>query len=323
MLRLDLGGGALRGDAGFRRPPLRRAPARDTFFLCARHARLAAPESCGARACSGCASTRTRRWSCSTASPRSSGSGCFPNLRLRNATDGVFPLAAGYRVRVAVLLHRSQAAGQLPLADRHAGQRRLRDVADAIRLPEAVVRRLDERWLVEPLAGGAPRSDAGRVALDDAPEVRARGSVPKARPHRRRGARRRRRRRPPGRRSAPAASPGGPAPSARPRAGRGPRSPRGRSELVAQLAPRRRRGAARRRSPRSTSAKNASTRLGAARHRAQHVEALHVARALPDRGQRALAEQAGHAGLLDVTVAAQALQRLDRVDRGRACRSST
>ena len=50
----------------------------------------------------------------------------FPNLRLINATDGVFPLDNGYRVRLAQLLSPTQAAGQLPLADRHCGSSRLR-----------------------------------------------------------------------------------------------------------------------------------------------------------------------------------------------------
>ena len=52
-----------------------------------------------------------------------------------------------------------------------------------------------------------------------------------------------------------------------------------------------------------------------ARERAQHVEADHVARALPDRGQRRLAVQARHPRVLDVAVAAEALHRLERVVR--------
>ena len=52
-----------------------------------------------------------------------------------------------------------------------------------------------------------------------------------------------------------------------------------------------------------------------AAQRAQHVERHDVARALPDRGQRHLAVQPRHAGLLDVAVAAEALERLERVAR--------
>ena len=50
----------------------------------------------------------------------------YPNLRLHNGTDGLEPLAAGYETAVALRLHRPQAAGQLPLAQRHRRERRLR-----------------------------------------------------------------------------------------------------------------------------------------------------------------------------------------------------
>ena len=50
-------------------------------------------------------------------------------------------------------------------------------------------------------------------------------------------------------------------------------------------------------------------------HRAQHVERGDVARALPDRVERGVAVEPRHARLLDVAVAAQALERLDRVLR--------
>ena len=51
-------------------------------------------------------------------------------------------------------------------------------------------------------------------------------------------------------------------------------------------------------------------------HRPQDVEALDVAAALPDRVQRALAEEARHPRLLDVAVAAEALEALAGVGRG-------
>ena len=57
-------------------------------------------------------------------------------------------------------------------------------------------------------------------------------------------------------------------------------------------------------------------RGGALHHRAEDVEALDVAAALPDRVERALAEEARHAGLLDVAVAAEALEALARVGGG-------
>ena len=50
---------------------------------------------------------------------------------------------------------------------------------------------------------------------------------------------------------------------------------------------------------------------------AQHVEGVDVARALPDRVERRLAEHQRQAGLLDVAVAAEALERLGH-HRGRA-----
>ena len=52
-----------------------------------------------------------------------------------------------------------------------------------------------------------------------------------------------------------------------------------------------------------------------ARQRAQDVERDHVARALPDAVQRRVAQQPRHRRLLDVAVAAQALQRLGGVRR--------
>ena len=66
----------------------------------------------------------------------------------------------------------------------------------------------------------------------------------------------------------------------------------------------------------STSSKKASSASGDCDQRAQDVERVDVARALPDRVQRRLAVEARHAGLLDVAVAAEALQRLARRGSG-------
>ena len=49
--------------------------------------------------------------------------------------------------------------------------------------------------------------------------------------------------------------------------------------------------------------------------RAQHVEADHVARALPDRGERRLAVEPRHARLLHIACAAETLERLERMVR--------
>ena len=82
----------------------------------------------------------------------------------------------------------------------------------------------------------------------------------------------------------------------------------GRAARASSSIARSRRGSAPRASP--TSVIQAFERLGLAGQRAQHVEGVDVAGALPDRVQRRLAEEQRHPGLLDVAVAAQALQRL-------------
>lgn len=71
----------------------------------------------------------------------------FPNLRLRNATDGVYPLAAGYQCASLC-----SCTGLKQPANYHwptdvPQNVDYRSLADAIRLVEALVRRLDERWL--------------------------------------------------------------------------------------------------------------------------------------------------------------------------------
>ena len=68
---------------------------------------------------------------------------------------------------------------------------------------------------------------------------------------------------------------------------------------------------------------NASTAAGSRPQRPQHVERVDVAGALPDRVQRRLAVEPRQPALLDVAVAAQALQRLADDARARACRPST
>ena len=164
----------------------------------------------------------------------------------------------------------------------------------------------------------AGSQDQGLVALDDAARSPCRPAACRRRgPSRRRGARRRRRRRRPGRRSGPGARPGGPAPSARRCGGRGTRSSRCRRGSRRAARRRRRRAWVRRRRPRSTSAKKASTEAGLltiARSTSRHWT-------LPEPSQieasGALAVEARHARLLDVAVAAEALEALDRV-RGRA-----
>jgi hypothetical protein len=71
----------------------------------------------------------------------------FPDLRLRNATDGSIPLAAGYEcASLASCTDLKQPANYHWPTDVTDNVDFAR-VADAVRLTEAVVRRLDERWL--------------------------------------------------------------------------------------------------------------------------------------------------------------------------------
>jgi Peptidase family M28 len=71
----------------------------------------------------------------------------FPNLRLRNATDGIFPLAAGYECASLC-----SCTGLKQPANYHwptdvPENVDYGTVADAVKLTESLVRRLDERWL--------------------------------------------------------------------------------------------------------------------------------------------------------------------------------
>lgn len=71
----------------------------------------------------------------------------FPNLRLRNATDGVYPLAAGYHcASLCSCTHLKQPANYHWPTD-VPDNVDYGTLADAIRLVEALVRRLDERWV--------------------------------------------------------------------------------------------------------------------------------------------------------------------------------
>jgi hypothetical protein len=71
----------------------------------------------------------------------------FPNLRLRNATDGVIPLFAGYQcASMASCTNLKQPANYHWPTDVPENVD-FGSVGDAIRLSEAVVRRLDREWL--------------------------------------------------------------------------------------------------------------------------------------------------------------------------------
>jgi hypothetical protein len=71
----------------------------------------------------------------------------FPNLRLRNATDGIFPLAAGYEcASLCSCTDLKQPANYHWPTDTPENVD-YGTVADAVRLTDSLVRRLDERWL--------------------------------------------------------------------------------------------------------------------------------------------------------------------------------
>jgi hypothetical protein len=71
----------------------------------------------------------------------------FPNLRLRNATDGVYPLAAGYECASLCSCTRLKQPANYHWVTDVPENVDYGTLADAIRLVEALVRRLDERWL--------------------------------------------------------------------------------------------------------------------------------------------------------------------------------
>jgi hypothetical protein len=71
----------------------------------------------------------------------------WPNLRLRNATDGVFPLAAGYQCVSVASCNRWKNPSNYHWKTDVPENVDYGTVADAIRLSEAVIRKLDERWV--------------------------------------------------------------------------------------------------------------------------------------------------------------------------------
>jgi hypothetical protein len=71
----------------------------------------------------------------------------FPNLRLMNATDGVIPLAHGYECASLCSCTRLKQPANYHWPTDTPENVDYGTLADAIRLAEAVVRRLDERWL--------------------------------------------------------------------------------------------------------------------------------------------------------------------------------
>jgi hypothetical protein len=71
----------------------------------------------------------------------------FPNLRLRNATDGVFPLAAGYQCVSVASCNKWKNPSNYHWKTDLPEHVDYGTVSQAIRLSEAVIRKLDERWI--------------------------------------------------------------------------------------------------------------------------------------------------------------------------------
>jgi Peptidase family M28 len=71
----------------------------------------------------------------------------FPNLRLRNATDAVFPLAAGYQCASLCSCNRWKNPSNYHWKTDTPENVNYGTLGDAILLAEAVIRRLDRDWL--------------------------------------------------------------------------------------------------------------------------------------------------------------------------------
>jgi hypothetical protein len=71
----------------------------------------------------------------------------YRNLRLRNATDGIFPLAAGYQCASLASCNRWKNPSNYHWKTDTPENIDYSTLSDAIRLSEGVIRRLDQRWL--------------------------------------------------------------------------------------------------------------------------------------------------------------------------------
>jgi hypothetical protein len=71
----------------------------------------------------------------------------FPNLRLRNATDGIIPLASGYECAALCSVTDLKQPANYHWPTDVPENVDYGTLTDAVRLAETVVRRLDERWL--------------------------------------------------------------------------------------------------------------------------------------------------------------------------------
>jgi hypothetical protein len=70
-----------------------------------------------------------------------------PNLRLRNATDGLYALKAGYQSACLGSVTEYKVPANYHWPSDTAENVDYNTLADAVRLCERLVRRLDERWM--------------------------------------------------------------------------------------------------------------------------------------------------------------------------------
>jgi hypothetical protein len=71
----------------------------------------------------------------------------FPNLRLRNGTDAMEPLAAGYPTIAMCSCTKFKQPGNYHWPNDVSEQVDFGTLSEAVRLSEALIRRLDERWI--------------------------------------------------------------------------------------------------------------------------------------------------------------------------------
>jgi hypothetical protein len=71
----------------------------------------------------------------------------YPNLRLRNGTDGLEPMAAGYETAALCACNELKQPAYYHWPNDVAANVDFDTVADAVRLSETTIRRLGERWL--------------------------------------------------------------------------------------------------------------------------------------------------------------------------------
>jgi hypothetical protein len=71
----------------------------------------------------------------------------YPNLRLHNGTDGLEPLAAGYETAALCACNELKQPAFYHWPNDVAANVEFGTVADGVRLSEAAIRRLDQRWL--------------------------------------------------------------------------------------------------------------------------------------------------------------------------------